>query len=51
MEVLTHLHSMTKMSLIGVPGGASKLTDCTSALPRGTQKRDVKAAAINGRTL
>lgn len=41
--------AMTKMSLFGVPGGNSNLQDCTGILPKGTSKRDVKAAPINDR--
>jgi len=38
--------AMTKMSLLGVPGGSSKLIDCTNALPQSTNlKRDIKAAS------
>jgi len=40
---------MTRMSLLGVPGGSANLIDCTNALPAGTKKRDVKAAPINDR--
>ncbi|KAF2640825.1 heme peroxidase [Massarina eburnea CBS 473.64] len=36
--------AMTKMSMIGVSG--VKLTDCTSALPGGSSKRDVKRAPL-----
>ncbi|KAF2097578.1 heme peroxidase [Rhizodiscina lignyota] len=43
--------AMTKLSLVGVPGGSSKLIDCTSALPAGTVKRDIRAAPINGRAI
>ncbi|KAH8751420.1 heme peroxidase [Hyaloscypha finlandica] len=42
--------AMTKMTLLGVPGGANSLIDCTSAVPRGTNnKRDMRAAPINDR--
>jgi hypothetical protein len=38
--------AMTKMSLLGVPGGSSGLIDCTNALPGSTNlKRDIKAGA------
>jgi len=37
---------MVKMATLGVPGGIRNLTDCTSALPRGTLKRDIKAAPM-----
>lgn len=36
--------AMTKMSMMGVSG--VKLTDCTSALPGGSSKRDVKKAPL-----
>ncbi|KAF2016364.1 class II peroxidase [Aaosphaeria arxii CBS 175.79] len=39
--------AMTKMSMIGVSGS---LTDCTSALPGGSSKRDVRAAPLFDRT-
>lgn len=42
-------NAMTKMSLFGVPGGSTNLIDCTSVIPKGTAKRDIKASAINGR--
>lgn len=38
--------SMVKMATLGVPGGISSLTDCTSALPGVTLKRDIKAAPM-----
>lgn len=38
--------AMVKMATLGVPGGISSLTDCTSALPGGTLKRDIKAAPM-----
>ena len=37
---------MVKMATLGVPGGISSLTDCTSALPGRTMKRDIKAAPV-----
>jgi hypothetical protein len=44
--MLTGACSMVKMATLGVPGGISSLTDCTSALPGGTLKRDIKAAPM-----
>lgn len=41
--------AMFRMSLFGVPGGKSNLIDCTGILPRGTTKRDIRAAPINDR--
>jgi len=38
--------SMVKMATLGVPGGISSLTDCTSALPGVTLTRDIKAAPV-----
>jgi len=38
---------MLKMSMIGVD--KSRLVDCTGALPKGSQKRDIKAAPIGAR--
>jgi hypothetical protein len=35
--------AMTKMSMMGVSG---KLVDCTSALPGGSNKRDVKRSPM-----
>ncbi|KAF2805074.1 heme peroxidase [Mytilinidion resinicola] len=37
-----------KMSMLGVEN-IDELVDCTSALPRGTRKRDIKAAPIGAR--
>ena len=41
--------ALTRMSLLGVPGGKNNLIDCTNSLPQGTNKRDVRAAPINDR--
>ncbi|KAF2403739.1 heme peroxidase [Trichodelitschia bisporula] len=39
--------AMSRMLLLGVPGGADALTDCTDALPRSTgKKRDIKSAPM-----
>jgi hypothetical protein len=38
--------AMSKLSLMGVDGGSGKLTDCTSALPGGTSKRDIRARSV-----
>ena len=46
VRMLTGACSMVKMATLGVPGGISNLTDCTSALPGGTLKRDIKAAPM-----
>lgn len=43
--------ALTKMSLLGVPGGSDNLTDCTSFIPTGTKKRDIRAAPINARAI
>jgi len=41
---------MSHLSLLGVPGGAANLIDCTAAVPNTrTVPRDVKNAPINGR--
>ncbi|KAK0123891.1 hypothetical protein ONS95_008884 [Cadophora gregata] len=40
--------AMTKMSLFGVAKD-QKMIDCTSAVPRGTSKRDMRASPINDR--
>lgn len=41
--------AMAKMALFGVPGGSSNLIDCTGILPKGSSKRDIRAAPINDR--
>ncbi|KAJ9626984.1 fungal class II heme-containing peroxidase [Taxawa tesnikishii (nom. ined.)] len=46
---IAYSRAMAKMQLLGVPGGSSNLIDCTSALPRGTFGRDVRAAPIDER--
>ncbi|RDW64717.1 peroxidase-6 [Coleophoma cylindrospora] len=39
--------AMLRMSLLGVPGGSSKLIDCTNVIPKSTSnKRDMKMAPI-----
>ncbi|KAJ9668120.1 fungal class II heme-containing peroxidase [Coniosporium apollinis] len=43
--------AMEKMSLLGVPGGAASLVDCSRFLPSGSGQRDKRAAPINGRIL
>ncbi|KAF1983731.1 class II peroxidase [Aulographum hederae CBS 113979] len=42
--------AMTHLSLLGV-ASPEKLTDCTTSLPGGSRRRDVKAAPINGRAV
>ena len=48
--MLTGACSMVKMATLGVQGGISSLTDCTSALPSTLPsrilKRDIKAAPV-----
>lgn len=41
--------AMTRLSVLGVPGGAAGLVDCTAALPGGTKRRDVRAAPVDDR--
>jgi manganese peroxidase len=42
--------AMFRLSVLGIPAAdQAKFIDCTSALPKGTKKRDVKAAPINDR--
>ena len=42
--------AMGRMSVLGIPtSDVQKLIDCTGALPKGTQKRDIRAAPINDR--
>jgi len=41
---LAFVPAMEKMSMLGVKG--VKLVDCTSALPGGSAKRDVKSAPL-----
>ena len=41
--------ALTKMSLFGAPNGGQDLVDCTKYIPKGTQKRDIRAAPINAR--
>lgn len=42
-------NAMLKMSLFGVPNGKKNLIDCTKVIPKGTSKRDMRAAPIDGR--
>jgi hypothetical protein len=42
--------AMAKLELLGTKSQSS-LVDCTSALPRAHLRRDVKAAAVNGRSV
>ena len=42
--------AMGRMSVLGIPASdVQKFVDCTSALPKGTQRRDIRAAPINDR--
>ena len=42
--------AMARLSVLGIPAAdVNNLIDCTSALPAGTKKRDIKAAPINDR--
>ena len=42
--------AMERMAVLGIPAAdRAKLIDCTSTLPAGTTKRDIKAAPINAR--
>ncbi|KAF2502760.1 heme peroxidase [Lophium mytilinum] len=45
---VAYVAAFRKMSMLGVEN-IDELVDCTSALPRGTRKRDIKAAPINAR--
>jgi hypothetical protein len=42
--------AMAKLELLGI-ADKSALVDCTSALPRPHLRRDVKAAAVNARSV
>lgn len=41
--------AMTKLSVLGLPGGTSGLIDCTGALPKRIGERAIKVAPINAR--
>ena len=41
--------AMTKMSVLGLPGGTSGLIDCTGALPRRIGERAIRTAPIKAR--
>ena len=43
--------AMTRLSVLGIKGGTTGLIDCTSALPAGTSRRDIRAAGIMERAV
>ncbi|KAH8646502.1 heme peroxidase [Tricladium varicosporioides] len=41
------VNAMENLMLLGVPGGKSKLIDCTDFVPKGSQKREFMGRAVN----